>query len=50
MLPSNSISLRTRLKKNAVNIDHFHPKVSLYWKYNKKSNIIRNSYVAQWKQ
>ena len=32
-VPSNSISLRTKLrkkKKNVVNIDHLHPKVALY--------------------
>ena len=30
MVPSNSISLRTKKKKKIVNIDHFHLKVSLY--------------------
>ena len=32
-VPSNRISLRTKLKKkkkNVVNIDHFHPKVAPY--------------------
>ena len=40
VVPSNSISLRTKLKgkKNVVNIDHFHPKVCTNHKMMKAEN------------
>ena len=43
IVPSNSISLRTKFKINVVNIDHFHLKVPLYQSYNEKKTKNKNN-------